>query len=269
MMAGIGQRHLASAIKSYFIQGKRFYLTKPITDFRVNEGIASRLLKRKAGRFTLIELLIVIAIISILASMLLPALQNAREMAKRSVCLGNEKQIGLGMFCYANDYNDWFPPPSSDQNYDAWHAYPTEVTTMRSAMEKDYNINYNVFYCPNSLIPRVKGENYLRNYWYWIGNRYFSYNGGLPEYVTIQKTTDKKVNCLLQDLCSDLIPNEIAGRDNYNGTTHLSGSVKNVKGANCLFGDGSGTWLNKTEMRRGNYFQSANRGWWMPNYNKQ
>lgn len=59
--------------------------------------------------FTLIELLIVIAVIAILAAILFPAFARAREGARRSVCLSNMKQIGLGMMQYVQDFDETFP----------------------------------------------------------------------------------------------------------------------------------------------------------------
>lgn len=62
---------------------------------------------RKA--FTLIELLVVIAIIAILAAILFPVFAQAREAAKKTMCLSNMKQLGLGMLMYVGDNDDQFP----------------------------------------------------------------------------------------------------------------------------------------------------------------
>ena len=59
--------------------------------------------------FTLIELLVVIAIIALLVSILLPSLQQAKELARRAVCMSNLHGLGVTFHFYAEDNNGWMP----------------------------------------------------------------------------------------------------------------------------------------------------------------
>ncbi len=108
----------------------------------------------KKKLFTLIELLVVIAIIAILASMLLPALNKAREKGRTIACASNEKQIMSGIHMYMNDWNSWFPAnwgPTATQG----KAYPVNIRSYVQGSNQlgdaDTKCKNKIWWCPTHM----------------------------------------------------------------------------------------------------------------------
>jgi prepilin-type N-terminal cleavage/methylation domain-containing protein/prepilin-type processing-associated H-X9-DG protein len=121
--------------------------------------------------FTLIELLVVIAIIAILAAILFPVFAKAREKARQTSCLSNEKQIMLGFLMYAQDYDECLPLSK------ALNGANPPYTAADLVMP--YVKNNQIFFCPSSHHPMTQTASCGGGVGCWSGAK-------LTDYLAVQ-----------------------------------------------------------------------------------
>ncbi len=202
--------------------------------------------------FTLIELLVVIAIIAILAAILFPVFARAREKARQTSCLSNQKQIALGILMYAQDYDEILPRYGYGMNI-LWYE-----------QIQPYLKNQQVLICPSgtgtnctSPVHHPEFDARLRHgaisYAY---NIYRSpYSGGTfwgPGRRALAEI-DQPADCILTaDWSCERIPNA-ASVNGWNATTTGGYGKRHNDGGNFSFVDGHAKWMKRIAWEQLSY----------------
>ena len=144
---------------------------------------AEKRTSRRKRAFTLIELLVVIAIIAILAAMLLPALAKAKKKSQQAFCLNSQKQIGLSVLMYVDDYNTVMPADGSRiaperEVWIYWRISGAPDFSKNSPVLSSIKASTNILRCPLDIDDSYRKSQGVNAYNYsYTANGYLTASG--------------------------------------------------------------------------------------------
>jgi prepilin-type N-terminal cleavage/methylation domain-containing protein/prepilin-type processing-associated H-X9-DG protein len=183
--------------------------------------------------FTLIELLVVIAIIAILAAILFPVFARAREKARQTSCLSNQKQLALSVLMYAQDYDDMLPFGQTDG---------TPVTYVLASISAGTSVL--TPYVKNAQIARCPSEpTYACGYgWNYPHMPYrTTYPGDALSLAKVSYPAEVMMFCDSNNFTWVYCPTHYPAH----GDGFCRVSDRHNDGANCAFVDGHCKWLKR------------------------